>query len=456
MPRYFLIYIVIIILFQICNYFIWKTSSGQRQVAAYLRFGRLYFFLFLFLCILPNHSISSLFKSFCASCLILGYVMEFLLYYYFMKSCHTFYQNLRADSKIIIFGMCSGHMPCNPFRKFLDLLLIMFNALLGNLPLVIQRDDYLITQEVIAHAFRLEMEACPTYLYLHQSWLHRFGKRKAPFWKKEIALYLITPKEGCTLSKEDLPFPSEKIRLLGKDDLISFPQSLIAIIEDSGIHELAEKQLSLFKDYQGTEPGKRCLARLIHLILQNRHSVTEYFYELVKLAEFIIHYLALADYEISNSHYFDDDKPIAIGTFQNGITNTGTFEIQEKDAYIKALKYLHQVCTGKDGSINRKRLLAEGREKLVMVRNRFIGHGSMSYGISIDFVQNLLTIISAQADDFFHRTEPVLQQIHVLDVPKFYEQEDGLYLLIQIQHNETAFYFDYASGKYLTKLLSNR
>lgn len=454
MQRYFLIYVIFIVIFHICNYFIWKTAQGKRQVAAYLRFGKTHFFLFLFLCILPYKSVSVLFKAFGASCLILGYIMEFMIWRCFMKSCLKFRQNLRPDSKIIILEMHSMRAPWKLWRKFADLIIITGSALFINIPPVIQRDEYLIAREVIAYAFRRDMEACSSYLYCFPSKHYPFSGKKSIFWKEDIELYLIGRKENGAVRQEDMPFPGNRIRFLNsKDAVVSFPLGLIKVIEDGGIYEAAEEKLAVYIGYQGEDPGKACLAQLIRLLLEKRRSVTEYFYELMKLAEFMIHYQSLADYEIAGSRYFDDEKPVAMGTFQSGIADTGLFEPKEKEVYINAVKYLNRVCRGKEGSIDRKNLLAEGRRKLVMVRNHFIGHGSLSYGISADFVRNLLIVISEQTDGFFCRTEPVVRHFDINGVPKFHRQEDRLYLLIKIEKNIAGYYLDHASGKYFTNVL---
>ena len=137
MQRYFLIYIIFIVLFHICNYFVWKKARGKRQAAAYLRFGRSYFFLFIFLCILPDNSVPSLLKVFCASCLIYGYALEFLIWRYFMKNCRRFRQSLCPDSKIVILEMYSMRTPWKFWRKWVDLIFIFIGDFLMHVPAVV-------------------------------------------------------------------------------------------------------------------------------------------------------------------------------------------------------------------------------------------------------------------------------------------------------------------------------
>ncbi len=457
MQRYFLVflgYAIFIVLFHICNYFVWKKARGKRAAAAYLRIGRSYFFLFLFFFILPGTSVLRQFFHIFACCLTGGYILNFLLWRYFMKNCRKFRQSLRPDSKIIILEMYSMRAPWKLWRKWADLLIILISAFFIDVPPVIQKDDYLIAWEVIAYAFRHDMEACRTYLYFYPSKDYPFSGKRSIFWKQDIELYLIGRKEGGTVLKEKLPFPADRIRFLNiKEAVTSFPQCLIRVIEDGEIYGAIEEKLSVYAGYQGTDPGKACLARMIGHLLEKCRSTAEYFYELMKLAEFMIHYQSLADYEISGSCYFDEDKPAAMGTFESGIADVGPFELKDKEAYIKAVKYLNRICTGKEGSVNRRRLPAEGRRKLVMVRNHFIGHGSLSYGISPDFVRNLLIVVSVQAADFFRREEPVLQHSCIHGFPKLHEQEDRLYLLIQIEKNFAVYYLDYTSGKYFTNVL---
>ncbi len=456
MQRYFLVflgYAIFIVLFHICNYFVWKKARGKRAAAAYLRIGRSYFFLFLFFFILPGTSVFRRFFHVFAWCLTGGYVLEFLLRRYFMKSCRKFRQSLRPDSKIIILEMYSMRVPWKLWRKWADLMMILLSEIFMNIPPVVQKDDYVIVREVIAYAFRRDIEAYRSYLYIFPSRDDPFSGRESVFWKQDIELYLVGIKEGRNILRENLPFPADRIRFLMKNDAASFPLCLIPIIEDGGMHESAEERLSAYAGYQGGDPGKACLARMIGLLLEKRHSAAEYFYELMKLAEFMIHYQSLADYEISGSCYFDVDKPVAMGTFESGIADVGPSELKEREAYIKAVKYLNQICTGREGSVNRRKLPAEGRRKLVMVRNHFIGHGSLSYGISTDFVRNLLTVVSGQADVFFRREGPAPVHTCIHGLPKLYERENGLYLLIQIEKNFAGYYLDHASGKYFTNIL---
>lgn len=451
MYMYLTIYIIIIALFQSWNYVTWKKAQGERQVAAYLRSGSLYLFLFLLPIIykMPDTSITSYLKSCYTVFLVMGYVLRFLMYRYITKSCRIFRYSLRPESKIIIAGMPGVKVPWNPYYKVFSLFIILSQAFLLKKPLVIQQDNYLYTWEVIAFAFRHDIERCRSYAYFHQSMLPLAVRTKSIVWKKSVELYLICQNENDDLSKDTLPFPADKLRFLNVNDISSVPLSLIRIIEDAGTREAVEKKLSYFIGYQGTEPGKRYLAKMIRLLLEKRRSETEYFYELMKLAEFIIHYQSLADYETSRSGYFNSASPVSMGTLQEGIANLLPYEPEDKESYISAVKYLNRICTGKEGSVNRKKLLMEGRLKLVMARNHFIGHGSLSYGISTDFVRHLLTIVYEQASDLFHKPEPVLNCLCIYDVPKYMEQEGGLYLLIQKEDN-CAHYLDYASGKFLT------
>ena len=451
MHFYLLFYIIIISLFQFRQYKIWKNERGEKQVSAYLHLGRLYLLLF-FLPIVYRLSLPLPFKIFYTLFPLSGFVLNILLDSRFKKACHALLLNLHPDCRIIILTLRGTEKPWNLYDKFLDLFSILLGVLIKR-PLVIQQGSYLILHDILAFAFQDEIASHRICFYLYQDTIPFFLKRKSDFWKREADLYLLYPNKN----KKEMttPFPADKIRCLDDDDILLFPQCLISIVEDTaGIREQIERALSSYKTCQeAKDPGKCHLAQLICRLLEKRRSVTEYFYELMKLAEFMIHYRSLGDYEKSAKNYFDSGDPIAMGTFQNGIIDDAPCEPREKEAYIQALKYLNRLCTGKEGSVNRKKLMQEGRLKLVMVRNHFIGHGSLSYGISPDFVQHLLVIMAGQISDFFSLPEPVIQQLCIHDVPKFRKQEEKLYLLVQLEKGNASYYLDHGSGTFLTDIL---
>lgn len=454
MRIYIVLYLIGISLFQLWQYRTWKSAQREKQVFAWLRFGRMYLPVFFLpiVCTLPSSPIFLLLKSFYVLFFLLAAALDIWLHSLYAKSCRTFLLALRPDSEIIIQERPGTDKPWNPYYKFSNFFLVLVSSALLKWPLVVQQENYLIVHDILAFAFREEIASHPIYFQLHPDRVPAFLRRKTEFWKREAKLYLICSGKDITEKDKNLPFPADKTRWLDENDILQFPHCLIRIIEDAGIREKMETALSPYKIYQGTDPGKAYLAQMISQSLGKRHSATEYFYELMKLAEFMIHYRSLADYEKAARNYFDSGDPVAMGTFQDGIVDADPCEPQEKEAYIQALKYLNKLCTGKEGSVNRRKLMAEGRQKLVMVRNHFIGHGSLSYGISTDFVEQLLTVTAGQIADFFHLPDPVIKQLHIRDIPKICEKEGRLYLLVQLEAGVADYYLDHSSGKFLTQM----
>lgn len=449
---YYLIYIIAIVFFQFYSYMTWKKAQGEKQIIAFLNLGRLYPSLLLFpiIYILPNTSIFFWIKAYFISFWTIAFVANIMIHRYFVKSFRAFQSALRPDSKIIILGMYSVGTPWNPYFKFLDIASILIGASI-KYPLFIQQEKYLITQEIIAFASYDETKKHPAYIWISSFRLSTFVKKRLAFWEKTAKLYLISRGKNKKLSEDISFFSADKVRFMDEEDVFDFPQCLIGVIEsDFDIREKTERALACYLSYQGAEAGKRYLAQLINHILEKRRSVTEYFYELMKMAEFMIHYQSLADYEKAEKHYFDSNAPISIGTFEAGIADTESSSPNNKEDYIQAIKYLNQLCTGKEGSVNRQKLLMEGRKRLVMVRNRFIGHGSLSYGVNADFVQQLLVIVTGQAEDFFNHPEPMIRQLCIHEVPKFRMQGTKLYLLVQLERGTAGYYLDYGSGRFLT------
>lgn len=463
-------YFLLMCVWQLFLSLIWKKTSGIKLIMALSQIGRLHLLLLLIPAVFLYLPIRLSLKIYFAYLLIvLSFFMDALLWFFLIRACRTFRKNLRADDKIIIIGQTNVRMLWNPFFR------IPFIALFGAL----KEQEYWIIPEIIALAFRRQLLSHPVYILFHPLLAElvaiRALKKKKPLaaWETAAEQYILfhdpqnqnlakqTPALGRLLMalpkkplpKEDYPFPHDKILYLHNEDLQNGYRVLADIIRlGSRIHEKILDNLLPHANHNSSEIGKCYLSKMILNLSKERQSSTGYFYDIMKLAEFMMHYLSLADYEKAQKNFFATGKAISLGTFQEGIveeqdTKEETFQPKDKDAYIEALKYLNQVCTNIKGSISRKELYKEGRQKLVMVRNHFMHQGTLTYGITAEFVEQLLLVVIEQTAAFMKRKEPMMPYESIDGIPKYRYLDKQLYLLIQLENGCKGKYLDYASGR---------
>lgn len=266
-------------------------------------------------------------------------------------------------------------------------------------------------------------------------------------WKKLILLYRANPQSETV---PVYPVPEDQIYHVHYQDNQNYATSVIHMLDEN--YELREYLCKLFQTISeplSDERGKQYAQLMISFMLKGYLKETEYFYELIKLAEFMIHYKSLADYERLHSSYLMEDISLPLGTLADNIKDSSHPELSQNEDYKGAVEYLYELLPGVDDAFSKDDPLGSGRRILVTLRNRSLGHGAVTYAVTDKLVEQTAIVVFALAEDFLSQEEPFMEFERVYGLYEKFRQENGhLYLLMAMYGNGTSFhYLDYATGE---------
>lgn len=305
---------------------------------------------------------------------------------------------------------------------------------------------------------------CISYSFLERMYCSEKSRRKIvvqPLYHncKQYLLACDKAQEKEILNHPLLPYPKEKFQIydLNHSDrnLISHMIKSIEMISDerAGMEQRFRPLVNLpMKD-----PGKQYAQGLLRTMLDTQQNDTEYFYSLLKINEFMIHYQALAEYEAVGGRYLDQEKDIALslGTLANGIAYAGGQMPDPDEAFLAAVKLLHTLVAGHTEGVASKRAVSYAREQICALRNRYIGHGTMTYSVSRELLVQFAIITEQLAKLFFaqeHISKLAAEQSKLSGgYEKWIRKEGRFYLLAGIyRRNDSCKYLDYATGHMLS------
>ena len=257
----------------------------------------------------------------------------------------------------------------------------------------------------------------------------------------------------AAINPPSIPYPDQKIHYIRSEETVDFTATLVSQIENaSDIPTRLQQMFSQMADAEYMDEGKRYLAGLLKQMLSNVQKDTEYFYDLMKICEFMVHYKSLADYERAAAHYFDGPAAVSFGTLAATVLDGDVTQTLRSDTYKEALRFVSMVINGTAGDYSKKRPAYTGRMRMVNLRNRYVGHGTMTYSVSEELTKMVMVIVHALCEEFLYAQEPLMIESKINGkTDKYMYQDSGLYLLTAIYDEQGACqYIDYATGMMLT------
>ncbi len=208
-------------------------------------------------------------------------------------------------------------------------------------------------------------------------------------------------------------------------------------------HELMEHidsgKIKYFSPYKNTLKG------LNKTFLQD-------FYNLILIAEYMIHYEALM--VLSGSNMSDVDKSImvnpSLGDYVNVINGEKKYSKESYADIINSARFLDSVAVrnGKSNiktkAISKKQIL----EVVCKVRNRFLGHGTIIYAVSGEMVQALGQLVRLLLDEFsqLEDKQSLIDKdvLQTSNTPCLYKKHTVLFN--GVDQSGYCAYLDYATG----------
>lgn len=319
----------------------------------------------------------------------------------------------------------------------------------------------LIGEELIAENSKY---MCIAHVFLERLYCSEKNYRKIvvqPLYHscKQYLLACDKPEDKEILDHPRLPYPKEKFQIydLRQSDknLISHIIKCIEMISDE--RAAMERRFRPLVNLVVKDSGKQYAQSLLRTMLDTQQNDTEYFYSLLKINEFMIHYQSLAEYEAVGSRYLDleGDTSPSLGTLANGIAFAGGKQPEPDAAFITAVKMLHTLSTGHTEGVPGKRAISYAREQICALRNRYIGHGTMTYSVSRELLVQF-AIITEQLARLFLEQEHISEfaAVHARlsgGYDKWMQKDGRFYLLAGIyRRNDSCKYLDYATGHMLS------
>lgn len=254
--------------------------------------------------------------------------------------------------------------------------------------------------------------------------------------------------QNDVINSIDKKFSDKKVRSIEVSS--TWPKDFIREINDNHVELSDKRALRDVATYEGENEVKRAICRLISNEGEFRTDI-EYFYDLLKIAQLIIHYWGLMCYEESGSDYLEYKGAISIGEFNSSIIDKGDGKYAMGADYKAAVDYIYKEVAGINSNFSSKKPTLSGRAAIVIARNRIVGHGAFAYSISEDVIVALNRIIIGILDSFLHEN-------HIDDtnnlvnecIEKVKFQDDDIYLLNAVYNEENYQYISYFTGKILT------
>lgn len=214
-----------------------------------------------------------------------------------------------------------------------------------------------------------------------------------------------------------------------------FEKAKEKLLEKIGSESIKEKDIQDSKNIY----IKYCLNNII-----NSFNYTEYFYSLLKMCEYMMHYMAL-------KNIIDNPKEIlknkiriqdgTLGVWKQCINKNKEYDenVKEDKDIINALRKIIKVL---DIEINEKNHKITFKEDIcgtiVDIRNKLLGHGVITYDISEQIVKNLFIITSELLKEFEDIKVTIKEDEKIKDI--FYNDFQATY-----KDNKAIFLYDMAN-----------
>lgn len=202
--------------------------------------------------------------------------------------------------------------------------------------------------------------------------------------------------------------------------------------------------------------------------LKDHHSLLEVFYALMQAAELFFHYTALCILTEENS-VRQMPKELSLGTMMNIISEkAGRFSPQlynikenrrnEFDSvirdYTEASKFFRSTINLK---VSSKQFTGRHAAELtVQIRNRYLGHGTLTYSISEEFLAAFIPMVSAAIAECINMSSAIsssgilsITNLANTDIPAAAERDNSIYLFSRTFTDSVgAEYIDPVSGSF--------
>ena len=442
-----------------------RNKKGFKKYKGYINyhFSRRCIFLFLMLYFMKNDMNLLIILDAVLFYLIHG--IDFLMKGIIKHEVSQLERNLTPDSKIIIIQKRGCLSPGGLLLRIYETFIFPFLLNMANIKIYGTYQKYISISNITALICEDLIASHPKYLYIEKYHLEKMYCSTSKLRRKKVVMqslyenceqYLIAQNPSISNYMDDLPYPKEKVQIFNLPMTTSnWISQMIYTIEHTS-HERIQLDLMFhsFLSYQTKEPGKLYARNMIQSMLDNQQNDTEYFYTLLKINDFMIHYQALSGYEQAKTPYFQNSEACApsMGTFVSNIIETENTPLLKDEAFTQAVKFLHTIATGHKEKVPSKKTARYAREQMVTLRNRYTGHGTMTYSISQELLQQFAVVTQVLTEQFFQQDENMMGNRQIAAYDKCVNKDGRLYLLSAIYHDSNAYqYLDYATGQTLSK-----
>ena len=440
-----------------------KKGTGLKRYSGYVNYHFTVRYLFLFLTILlmkqdNNFALSIVF-------LYVGWkaIWDIIMKNMVKKETELLTQNLTSDSKIIILQKDSCLFPGGFWRRLYDIVLFPLLIRFGDLELQGTYQKYIAISNITALICEDLITPNHKYMYINSHQFRKIYCSSSKLRRKRMVVqplyhacdrYLIAKHPDISFDNPNIPYSKEKLQIfeteLRDSNWISHMIKTIEMISKESTE--LDMKFRPFLSYETRDRGKLYVQSMIRNMLNTQQNDTEYFYSLLKINEFIIHYQALADYETAKEAYWaKEDCTPSIGVLANNITDTKNTELLKDKEFREAVKFLHYISTNHSEKFPSKRASAYAREQIVVLRNRYTGHGTMTYSVSLELLRQFALVTQVLTEQFFSQEENMMLHNKVTSIDKWVEKDSCLYLLSALYRSNGAYqYLDYATGQTLS------
>lgn len=440
-----------------------KTGQGWKKYSGYVNYNFINRYLFLFLtvfCMQENIEWALTLVYFVMAGKAIG---DFIMKKTIKQETSFLKANLTSDTKIIILQKNSCLLPGGFWKRLYDIVIFPLLTRIGGLELMGTYQKYIAINNITALVCEDLIAKNPKYLYIDIYQFQKIYCSASKSRRKKLVmqplyhacdLYLIAKHANTNLVHPNIPYPQNKLQIFETEfrdsNWISHMIKTIEKIskESTGLDVMFRPFLS----NKPREQGKLYVQSMIKTMLDIQQNDTEYFYSLLKINEFIIHYQALADYESTGASYWEKtDCTPSLGVFASNITDTENTELLKDDNFKEAVRFLHYISTNHSEKIPGKRIAHYAREQIVVLRNRYTGHGTMTYSVSKELLQKFAIVTQVLTEQFFLQEETMMHQNQITSIDKWVEKDSCLYLLSALYRSNDAYqYLDYATGHTLS------
>lgn len=302
-------------------------------------------------------------------------------------------------------------------------------------------------------------------LYLKSKELNKYTQ------KEKEAIYKILEEDekvGIQPIIYDNYSKEKTLNELGKELSLKYPyyrkyilfDSMNEIIKDvlknkdnnylSAIRKQAKKIIEMIFSYQ----KKDTLNNLKEELYDTKNDL-KLFYTAIKICEFTFFIRCLRE---NKEKILDFEKP-SIGQYVQHIEDDTIYQKDEYKDLIQSAIYLDKSAVRNNKSELKQNQLSYKKlcEVICKVRNRYIGHGSMIYSVSAEFVYHVL-IVTEQIVKRYYETYKELENIKVplkeYKPPLYIEYNAARYYYSSQLEKDYFRYLEYESGKIITYKLS--